>query len=54
VENPREVSIEEMKDNLEKYGNDFLWQMIEKVTNPLQRVAYRQLFFMVGGTLDKR
>lgn len=53
MDKPNTISIEEMAEMLAKYGNEMLWQMIEKLNNPLQRLAYRQLFFMVGGTLDK-
>jgi hypothetical protein len=46
------VSIDEMKDKLEEYGSKIIWQKIEKIDNWQSRVAYRQLFFLAGGSLE--
>ena len=46
------ISIDEMKDKLEEYGHKIIWQNIEKIGKWQDRVAYRQLFFLAGGSLD--
>jgi len=46
------VSIDEMKEKLEGFGEKAIWQSIEKIGNWQDRVAYRQLFFLAGGSLE--
>jgi hypothetical protein len=46
------VSIEEMQEKLAEAGDKMVWQNIERLGNWKDRVAYRQLFFMAGGSLD--
>lgn len=53
MEEERFVSIDEMKEKLEEFGAEMIWQNIEKIGNWRDRVAYRQLFFLAGGTLDE-
>jgi hypothetical protein len=47
------VSIDEMKDKLEAFGNKQVWLSIEKIGNCQDRIGYRQLFFLAGGNLDE-
>jgi len=54
MENERQmISIDEMKDKLEKYGHKAIWHNIEGIGNWQSRIAYRQLFFLAGGSLDE-
>jgi hypothetical protein len=46
------ISIDEMKDKLGEVGSKMIWQNIERIGNWRDRVAYRQLFFLAGGSLD--
>lgn len=48
------VSIDVMKEKLEQFGNKVIWQTIEKIGNWKDRVTYRQLFFLAGGSLDEQ
>ena len=48
------VSIDEMQDKIEEYGEKALWQNIEQLGNWKDRVAYRQLFFLAGGSLEEK
>jgi hypothetical protein len=52
MEEKKFVSIDEMKDKLEEYGNKAIWKNIEGIGNWKDRVAYRQLFFLAEGNLD--
>jgi hypothetical protein len=49
----RFVSIDEMKEKLDEYGNKTIWLNIEKIGNCQERLAYRQLFFLAGGELGE-
>jgi hypothetical protein len=53
MEEKKFVSIDEMKDKLEEFGQRVIWQNIEKLGNWQDRVVYRQLFFLAGGNLDE-
>jgi hypothetical protein len=46
------ISIEELQDKIFKLGSQVMWGEIEKINNWQDRVAYRQLFFLAGGSLD--
>jgi hypothetical protein len=46
------VSIDEMKEKIERFGAKRIWQNIEKIGNCQERVAFRQLFFLAGGSLE--
>ena len=46
------LSIEYMQEKLAKNGHKEVWNMIEKIANPLERLAYRHLFFLAGGVLE--
>jgi hypothetical protein len=46
------ISIDEMTEKLEKFGAKQVWLSIEKIGNWKDRIAYRQLFFLAGGSLD--
>ena len=46
------LNIEYMQELLTQYTNKQVWDMIEKISDPLKRLAYRQLFFLSGGSLD--
>jgi hypothetical protein len=46
------VSIDEMKDKLAEFGDKIIWHNIEKIGNWKDRVMYRQLFFLAGGSLE--
>jgi len=46
------ISIDEMKDKLGEVGNKMIWQNIERLGNYKDRIAYRQVFFLAGGSLD--
>jgi hypothetical protein len=52
VEEKNFVSIDEMKDKLAEFGNKEIWKNIEKIGNWRDRVMYRQLFFLAGGSLE--
>lgn len=47
-----EINIEEMKMKLEEVGARVLWGHIERIGIWQTRVAYRQVFFLAGGSLD--
>jgi hypothetical protein len=47
-----EINIEEMKAKLGEVGARVLWGYIEKIGNWEIRVAYRNVFFLAGGSLD--
>lgn len=47
------LSIDEMKEKIEQFGNWGIWRIIESIANWQERVAYRQLFFLAGGNLEK-
>ena len=46
------VSIDEMKEKLEEFGSKIIWQNIEKIGKWQDRVMFRQLFFLAGGSLE--
>ncbi len=46
------LSIDEMKERLECVGNKRIWASIEAIKDPLERLSFRQLFFLAGGSLD--
>ena len=48
----RDIDIEEMKSKLEEVGARVLWGHIERIGNWQTRVAYRNVFFLAGGSLD--
>jgi len=48
------VSIDVMKEKLGQFGDKVIWQTIEKIGNWKDRVTYRQLFFLAGGSLDEQ
>jgi hypothetical protein len=48
----QDISIDEMKSKLEEVGARVLWGHIERIGNWQIRVAYRQVFFLAGGSLD--
>ena len=50
--NKQIISIDEMKDKINKYGTKEVWQSIEKIGKWQDRIAYRQIFFEVGGSLE--
>jgi len=52
MEERKMISIEEMQDKLEEYGHRAIWYNIEGIGNWRDRVAYRQVFFMAGGSLE--
>lgn len=47
------VSIDEMTEKISEYGAKAIWLNIEKLGNWQERTAYRQLFFIAGGSLDE-
>lgn len=53
MEDRQMISIDEMKDKLEEYGQKAIWHNIEGIGNWKERVAFRQLFFLAGGSLDE-
>lgn len=46
------ISVDEMKSKLEELGASVLWGHIERIGNWKGRLAYRQIFFLAGGSLD--
>jgi hypothetical protein len=46
------VSIDEMKEKLEEFGAKQIWLSIEKIGSWQDRIGYRQLFFLAGGSLE--
>ena len=52
MEERKMISIGEMRDKLEEYGHKAIWHNIEGIGNWRDRVAYRQVFFMAGGSLE--
>ena len=38
-----------MKMEIERNGNDKVWQFIEEIVNPHKRAEFRNLFFNAGG-----
>ena len=52
MENKRDISIDEMKEKIEQVGDKMIWQNIERIGNWQERLAYRQVFFLAGGSLD--
>jgi hypothetical protein len=49
----RFVSIDEMQEKISEFGAKAIWQNIERLGNWQERTAYRQLFFIAGGSLDE-
>jgi hypothetical protein len=49
----RGISIDEMKEKLAEFGNKAIWQGIERIGYWKDRVAYRQVFFLAGGSLEE-
>ena len=47
------ISIDEMKDKIKKYGHKAIWKSIEGIGKWQDRIAFRQIFFLVGGNLDE-
>lgn len=47
------ISIDAMKEKLEKYGQKAIWKNIEGIGNWRDRVGFRQVFFLAGGSLDE-
>ena len=54
MESKKFLSIEQMKDDLEELGNKQVWSAIETIKDPLERIAFRQLFFICGGDLGEK
>ena len=55
MENERKfISIDEFKEKLEAVGDKEIWKAIEGIGNWKDRVAYRQLFFLAGGSLEDK
>jgi hypothetical protein len=52
MEDRQDISIDEMKNKIEDLGGKAIWVAIEKIGNWQMRVAYRQVFFLAGGSLD--
>jgi hypothetical protein len=52
MEDRQDISIDEMKDKIMDLGDKPIWVAIEKIGNWQTRVAYRQVFFLAGGSLD--
>lgn len=46
------ISIDEMQEKLSEFGDKTIWQRIEKIGKWQDRIAYRQLFFLAGGSLE--
>jgi len=50
-----QFELEEMKDSINKYGNDKMWDKIERaIDNPYFRLKFRRLFFKCGGTVPEK
>jgi hypothetical protein len=52
MEGKKILSIDEMTEKIERLGHRAVWNLIEKIGNWQDRIAYRQLFFLTGGSLD--
>lgn len=48
------LTIEGMKERIEQSGSQAIWNSIEQIGNWKLRVMYRQLFFLSGGTIEKK
>lgn len=47
--------LEDMKSNIRAYGNDNMWDKIERtMDNPYFRLKFRKQFFVVGGITPLR
>ena len=46
------ISIEEMQSKIGEYGAKTIWLNIERIGDYQSRVAYRNVFFLAGGSLD--
>ena len=46
------MKVEEMEQRLGQYGHKEVWLAIEKITEPIERLKYRFLFFEAGGQLE--
>lgn len=47
------LSIDEMKEKIDIFGDKTIWLEIEKISNYQDRISYRQVFFLADGNLDK-
>ena len=47
-----EIDLDLMKEKIEQSGSRVIWTAIEKLGNWKARVAYRNVFFLAGGSLD--
>ncbi len=46
--------IDSFKQQIEEYGNDLMWAMIERnIHNAITRLYYRKYFFLAGGKCPK-
>ncbi len=46
--------IDSFKQQIEEYGNDLMWAMIERnIHNAITRLYYRKYFFLAGGSAPK-
>ena len=46
------LSIDAMKEKISMFGGWKIWYLIEQMSNVYERVAYRKLFFLAGGSLE--
>lgn len=47
--------LENMRTNIETYGNDVMWYKIERaIDNPYFRLKFRKRFFAVGGVVPMK
>ena len=47
------ISLEDMQNLIERQGSQRVWQAIEKIASWKDRIANRNLFFMVKEKLDE-
>jgi len=50
----KQEKLKDMQGWIEGYGNDHTWYMIENLYSVQERVAYRALFFEVGGRVPEK
>ena len=53
MEKRTNMTIEEMTEGLEHYGNRRVWLGIEQIKDPIERIQLRAVFFSAGGSLDE-
>ena len=47
-----DIDVDLMKEKIENSGSRVIWTAIENIGNWQTRVAYRNVFFLAGGSLD--